>query len=146
MRTTLMLAFAPAFTLFTLTAAEPTAAASFDCRAADLSAAEVTICENPTLNDKDVEMATTYSLVGGLLPEGERQTLEEDQRIWLARLDACQTNADCIAAAYAQRMSDLRTIYERVRARYQPISAPAEGGVADDTATPGASEPMKEAL
>ena len=117
MKPTSTLTFASALAVFMLLSAGPAATASFDCRAADLSEAEVTICENSTLNDKDVEMATTYSLIGGLLPEGERQMLEQDQRVWLARLDACETNADCIAAAYAERMADLRTVYERIRAR-----------------------------
>lgn len=96
---------------------QATKAASFDCRAADLSAAETAICKTPALNDMDVEMATTYRLVSGLLPNREQTILEDQQKIWLSRLDEYQSSLDCIAAAYATRMAELRTAYDRIRVR-----------------------------
>jgi uncharacterized protein len=83
-------------------------AASFDCRAAGLAADEAAICQNIALNDMDVRMVTTFELLREILPMGSRGELESAQVTWLEQRRACGANLDCLAAAYASRMAELR--------------------------------------
>lgn len=103
-------AFVPIVTsMLTLTAlAGPTQAASFDCRAAGLAADEAAICQNIDLNDMDVRMATTFELLREVLPMGSRGALETAQIEWLEKRRACEADLNCLAAAYANRMAELR--------------------------------------
>lgn len=87
---------------------QPAHAASFDCRPDGLSADEAAICKNIDLNDMDVRMATTFELLREVLPMGSRGALETAQIEWLEKRRACGANLDCLAAAYANRMAELR--------------------------------------
>lgn len=87
---------------------QPAHAASFDCRPGGLAADEAAICKNIDLNDMDVRMATTFELLREVLPMGSRGTLETAQIEWLEKRRACGANLDCLAAAYANRMAELR--------------------------------------
>ena len=86
----------------------PAQAASFDCLAAGLAADEAAICQNIALNDMDVRMVTTFELLREILPMGSRGELESAQMTWLEQRRACGANLDCLAAAYASRMAELR--------------------------------------
>lgn len=87
-------------------------AASFDCRKPNLAADEQAICQTPQLNDMDVKMVTTFDLLSGLLAMGARGDMQDQQIKWLEQRGECQSNLDCIAAAYAVRMAELTSIYE----------------------------------
>lgn len=97
-------------TMVTVTALHaPAQAASFSCRAAGLAADEAAICQNIDLNDMDVRMATTFELLREVLPMGSRGALETAQIEWLEERRACGASLDCLAAAYASRMAELRS-------------------------------------
>ncbi|MBC2773962.1 hypothetical protein H6M51_13950 [Rhizobium sp. AQ_MP] len=83
-------------------------AASFDCRTPGLAPDEAAICQNIDLNDMDVRMVTTFELLREVLPMGSRGALETAQIEWLEKRRACEANLDCLAAAYASRMAELR--------------------------------------
>jgi uncharacterized protein len=87
---------------------KPVQAASFDCRTAGLAPDEAAICQNIDLNDMDVRMVTTFDLLREVLPMGSRGALEASQIEWLEKREACEANLDCLAAAYASRMAELR--------------------------------------
>jgi uncharacterized protein len=87
---------------------QPLQAASFDCRTPDLAPDEAAICQNIDLNDMDVRMVTTFELLREILPMGSRGALETSQIEWLEKRRACEANLDCLAAAYASRMAELR--------------------------------------
>jgi len=87
---------------------QPLQAASFDCRTPDLAPDEAAICQNIDLNDMDVRMVTTFELLREVLPMGSRGALESSQIEWLEKRRACEANLDCLAAAYASRMAELR--------------------------------------
>lgn len=87
---------------------KPVQAASFDCRTAGLAPDEAAICQNIDLNDMDVRMVTTFDLLREVLPMGSRGALETSQIEWLEKRRACEANLDCLAAAYASRMAELR--------------------------------------
>lgn len=83
-------------------------AASFDCGKTGLTADESAICQNIDLNDMDVRMVTTFELLREILPMGSRGALETAQIEWLDKRRACEGSLDCLAAAYASRMAELR--------------------------------------
>jgi uncharacterized protein len=87
---------------------QPLQAASFDCRTPGLAPHEAAICQNIDLNDMDVRMVTTFELLREILPMGSRGALETAQIEWLDKRRACEANLDCLAAAYASRMAELR--------------------------------------
>ncbi len=87
---------------------QPVQAASFNCRTPGLAPDEAAICQNIDLNDMDVRMVTTFELLREVLPMGSRGALETSQIDWLEKRRACEANLDCLAAAYASRMAELR--------------------------------------
>ncbi len=87
-------------------------AASFACDAAELAADEKLICEDRGLNDMDVKMATTFELLAGLMPMGNRDILRDDQAAWLKKRQACGADAACLKQAYAVRMEELQEAYK----------------------------------
>ncbi|MGE6743049.1 lysozyme inhibitor LprI family protein [Allorhizobium pseudoryzae] len=97
----------------TLSAPVSTAqAASFDCDGTDLAADEKVICEDRSLNDLDVKMATTFELLTGLMPMGNRDILRDDQSAWLKKRQACGADAECLRQAYTVRMEQLQEAYK----------------------------------
>ncbi|MCO5733987.1 lysozyme inhibitor LprI family protein [Rhizobium sp. SSA_523] len=90
----------------------PARAASFDCARQDLAADETVICEDRALNDMDVRMVTTFELLTGLMPMGNRDILREDQSAWLKTRQACGGDNACISKAYATRMEQLQEAYK----------------------------------
>ncbi|MCB5205083.1 hypothetical protein LH464_21690 [Neorhizobium sp. T786] len=97
--------------LGSLSLADVSSAASFDCERAELAADEKAICDNRALNDADVKMVTTFDLLSGLLAMGARGTMQDDQTAWLSKRQACGADVDCIRAAYDERMKQLNEAY-----------------------------------
>ena len=116
MRTALaaILLFSGVVTAGTLVPVGPGAqAASFDCTRAR-RADEVAICGNRSLEDADVKMATTYSLLLPLVGMGTRAMLRDEQTAWLAGRGRCGSSVSCIAASYRARTQRLEAIFGRI--------------------------------
>ena len=92
----------------------PAQAASFDCDKPDLAADETSICANRDLNDMDVKMVTTFELITGLLPMGNRGVVQDDQVAWLSKRQACKADLACLRSAYDERMAQLKSVYDMV--------------------------------
>lgn len=88
-------------------------AASFDCTRAR-RADEVAICGNRSLEDADVKMSTTYTLVLQLVGMGVRGDLRDSQTAWLRERGRCGGNVNCIAQAYQARTRRLEAIFQTV--------------------------------
>ncbi|MBB4005871.1 lysozyme inhibitor LprI family protein [Allorhizobium taibaishanense] len=115
MSITLKLAAACTVVLATLCLApQQSHAASFDCSKTDLKADEKAICDNRALNDLDVKMVTTFELISGLLPMGNRGELQDQQTTWLKSRQACNADTDCIAKAYEARLKALMGVYDKI--------------------------------
>ncbi|MBX4936947.1 lysozyme inhibitor LprI family protein [Rhizobium binae] len=89
-------------------------AASFDCDAKELKPDEKAICNNRALNDADVRMVTTFELLSGLLAMGSRGTLQDEQTAWLKKRQECGADADCLKAAYEERLTQLGETYKNI--------------------------------
>ncbi|MHA7970814.1 lysozyme inhibitor LprI family protein [Rhizobium sp. CAU 1783] len=89
-------------------------AASFDCNRQGLAADEVAICENRDLNDLDVKMVTTFELISGLLPMGNRGELQDQQSAWLRQRQDCGADVDCLERAYEDRITQINRVYDTI--------------------------------
>ncbi len=88
-------------------------AASFDCGKA-VRPEEKTVCADRALNDMDVELATTYRLLGGLFAMGVRGEMQDAQEDWLARRKQCGSDKTCLRGVYRQRLEALKQLYDRI--------------------------------
>lgn len=92
----------------------PVGAASFDCTKTDLKADEKTICENRTLNDQDVRMATTFDILTQLMAMGARDALKTEQSEWLKTREACAADTECLTKSYDDRMKKLGEAFQNI--------------------------------
>lgn len=90
-----------------------TLAASFNCSRAETKT-EQRICDNLSLNDADVKMATTYNIVRRLVPMGTRSVIRTEQVKWLSLRDQCQDNVACLKQIYDMRQQKLDQHMERI--------------------------------
>lgn len=104
---TLAVLVGPAFVI-----ASPAAAASFDCDKPELAADETAICANRDLNDMDVKMVTTFELITGLMPMGNRGVVQDEQVEWLSKRQGCDADLACLRAAYTERLAQLKSAYD----------------------------------
>lgn len=104
---------------------------SFDCNGPDLSVTEIQICANDELARYDRELAGLYQGRMKSAPPADRQTLQQDQRAWLRKRDACAGSVDCIKGAYLTKIYDLQTSSVPAPARspaVTPMPRAAAGG------------------
>ncbi|RDI57999.1 lysozyme inhibitor LprI family protein [Microvirga subterranea] len=94
----------------------PARAASFDCTKAE-APDERMICGDRELNDQDVELSVLYTQLKPLLAMGARGDLEDGQVAWLKRRRACGDDRACLAKAYADRLLQLRGVFEELAKR-----------------------------
>ena len=99
------------FCILVLSVYSQAQAASFSCDRASLKA-EKTICQVRALNDADVKMATTYSIVLHALPMGGRDQQKATQWQWLKSRNQCGANTACLSRAYQQRQQQLDQIVQ----------------------------------
>jgi uncharacterized protein len=112
------LAFAIMFAALALLPA-PATAASFDCARARKTD-EVAVCRNPHLSALDSEMGGlwyAYSRVP-MLMGGNGDRMDEAQA-FLARRAACGARLPCLAAAYRDRIAELRLDIDRAMAGFR---------------------------
>jgi uncharacterized protein len=81
-------------------------AASYDCTRAS-TAAEIAVCDNPSLNRLDEELAVTYRSLLDRLPPHQAAHLRDDQRSWLVARDSCGADVRCLRARYQERIARL---------------------------------------
>ena len=88
-------------------------AASYDCQKAK-TLTEHAVCDHRALNDADVKMATTYSIIKRLVPMGTRGVIQDEQVKWLSMRDQCRDNVNCLSDVYKMRQQKLDIYMDRV--------------------------------
>ena len=91
-------------------------AASFDCSRAE-TLTEHQICTQPSLNDADVKMATTYYILKRLVPMGTRSMIRDEQVKWLRLRNQCRDNSGCLSDVYAMRQQRLELYLQQIYQR-----------------------------
>lgn len=79
---------------------------SFSCGAAR-KPAERTICASPELATMDRQVADLYARLRTAGTPAQREALRADQIRWMAKRDACRTNAACIETRMKERRAAL---------------------------------------
>ena len=88
-------------------------AASFICDKAKTTT-EHAICEYRQINDADVKMATTYSILKRLVPMGTRGMIQDEQVKWLSLRDRCGASQSCLMDVYKMRQQQLELHLDRI--------------------------------
>lgn len=99
--------------------ASPAAAAEYaplNCARA-ASEAEKTICSNYGLGQDEARMATLYALTTSLVAMGQRGNIQDEQRAFISKREACRSNVDCIRNLYAARIRQLDGVMAGIIAR-----------------------------
>lgn len=81
------------------------------------SPAERTICRNYNLGQQEARMATLFGVATSLVAMGQRGDLQDAQRAWLNKRDACGNDVACLTKAYDARIRDLNGVVESVASR-----------------------------
>lgn len=106
---TLRLILNLAFAVLALLMSSHANAQSFNCRYAK-SPDEVLICHNTRLAHLDEQMASIFFSVRNRLPGSQQAALVAQQQSWLRARMSCGSDANCVAAAYAQRIDQLTAL------------------------------------
>ncbi len=99
--------------------AHPVRAADYapiDCAAAR-SASEHAVCGNYGLGQLEARMATLYQWSTSFVGMGQRGDMQDAQRGFLQRREACEADIACLRRVYETRIGQLQTVMERVRER-----------------------------
>jgi uncharacterized protein len=105
-----------AATAFVALGSTAATAASFDCDKA-AKPDETAVCENRSLNDADVRMATMFDLASRMVAMGERDGLKTVQSKWLEARAKCEGDVACLTGIYDQRIADLEKIFADFESR-----------------------------
>lgn len=82
-------------------------AASFNCRTAELPA-EIAVCKNDGLSEKDDRMAVLYRYAREGVGAAERRRVRNVQRRWLRERNDCGYDFGCLHAVYDSRLAELQ--------------------------------------
>lgn len=90
--------------------------APLDCKAAGLPT-ERTICSDYGLGQNEARVATLYQVTTSLVAMGQRGSIQDDQRAFLQKRDACGSNAACIRSTYTARDKQLEAVMRSIQQR-----------------------------
>lgn len=99
--------------------AAPASAADYaplNCAAAK-SATERTICGHYGLGQMEARMATLYEWATAFVAMGQRGDIQDQQRAFIQKREACGANAACIRGAYDARIAQLQVVMANVRSK-----------------------------
>ena len=74
------------------------------------SETEKTICSDYSLGQSEARMATLYGLTTSLVAMGQRGDIQDAQRDFIKKREACGANAACIRGAYGERIKQLEAV------------------------------------
>lgn len=92
--------------LAAMAAPETSDAQSFDCAKAG-TAIEKQICDDPNLGLMDSELGSVYGSLAKSLSGEAQSELRANERAWIQKRNACDTQSDCVTKAYVQRLTQL---------------------------------------
>lgn len=90
--------------------------APLDCAKA-ASPADKTICSDYRLGQQEARMATLFEWTTSFVGMGQRGTIQDAQRAFIATREACGTDVACLGGAYAKRIGQLEAVMEDIKSR-----------------------------
>jgi uncharacterized protein len=62
-------------------------------------------------------MATLFAVTTSLVAMGQRGNIQDAQRAWLTKREACRDDVACLTRAYAARIDDLNRVLKTIESR-----------------------------
>lgn len=90
--------------------------APLNCNKANIPA-EQAICANYGLGQQEARVATLFAITTSLVAMGQRGNIQDAQRAWLQRRDACGGNVSCLKKIYDERVRQLNGVIEAIASR-----------------------------
>jgi uncharacterized protein len=87
--------------------------APLDCAAAR-SPTERAICRTYALGQLEARMATLYEWTTSLVAMGQRGDIQDAQRAFIEKREACGAKVSCIRRAYDARIAQLQAVMKRI--------------------------------
>ena len=78
---------------------------------------EKTVCADYALGQQEAHLATLYQWATSFVGMGERGAMQDAQKAFIARRDACGAAVQCITNAYTARIAELDLALRRIKAR-----------------------------
>ena len=82
-----------------------------------MSSAEKAICSHYGLGQSEARMATLYQWSTAFVGMGQRGDMQDAQRDFLKRREACGADIACLRRIYETRIGELQRVMEQVRGR-----------------------------
>lgn len=79
--------------------------------------AEHAICSNYALGQQEARMATLFAVTTSLVAMGQRGNIQDAQRVWLDKREACGDSVSCLTKAYDQRINELNAVFGTIASR-----------------------------
>jgi uncharacterized protein len=87
--------------------------APLDCTKAK-TPSERTICSNYGLGQLEAQTATLYQWTTSLVAMGQRGDIQDAQRAFIARREACKAKISCLRGVYSDRIGQLEAVMARI--------------------------------
>lgn len=81
------------------------------------SPSERTICRDYALGQQEARLATLFGLATAFVAMGQRGDIQDAQRAWLKRRDACGENSACLTKAYDDRIAEVSGVLDSIARR-----------------------------
>jgi uncharacterized protein len=88
--------------------------APLDCAKAK-SPAERTICSNYGLGQLEARTATLFEWATSFVAMGQRGDIQDAQRAFITKRNACKSNINCLRNAYTDRIDQLEEVMSRIK-------------------------------
>lgn len=79
--------------------------------------ADRTVCRNYALGQNEARMATLFAVTTSLAAMGQRGNIQDTQRAWLNKREACGDSISCLTEAYDARIDELNAVFKAVASR-----------------------------
>ena len=87
--------------------------APLDCPRAK-TRSEKTICSNYGLGQLEARMATLYAWATSLVAMGQRGDIQDAQRAFITKREACKSSVACMTNVYSDRIKQLDAVMSRI--------------------------------
>ncbi|HEY0220332.1 MAG TPA: hypothetical protein VGC26_11305 [Afipia sp.] len=107
---------AVAAVLATMSPAKAAGYAPLDCGKA-ASQSEKTICSNYELGQLEARAATLFEITTSLVAMGQRGAIQDGQRAFIGKREACGSDVACIRNVYGTRIKQLEAVTSGIASR-----------------------------
>ena len=90
--------------------------APLECAKAS-SPAQKAVCSDYHLGQQEARQATLFEWATSFVGMGQRGTIQDAQRAFIAAREACGSDVACLGGTYAKRIAQLEMVMEDIKSR-----------------------------